>query len=67
VLLKSIASLRQLGPEIQWIHSDVTGDTIDCVYRAPDAATIEEHARPTGIPANRISPVSRVLDPANIE
>ena len=67
VSLKSIESLGQLGPEIQWIHSYVTDDKIYCVYRAPDEATVHEHARRTGIPANRVSMVSRVLDPVNIK
>jgi hypothetical protein len=65
--MKSIESLGQLGPEIQWIHSYVTDDKIYCVYRAPDEATVQEHARRTGIPANRVSPVSRVLDPVNMK
>jgi hypothetical protein len=67
VSLKSIESLGQLGPQIQWIHSYVTDDKIYCVYRAPDEATVQEHARRTGIPANKISSVSRVLDPVNMK
>jgi hypothetical protein len=34
-----------------------------CVYFAPDEATIEEHARRVGLPANRISAVRRLIDP----
>ena len=67
VSLKSIESLGQLGPQIQWLHSYVTEDKIYCVYLAPDEATVQEHARRTGIPANRISAVRRLLDPVNIK
>src|SRR5437667_10827474 len=37
---KSCSVLNQLGPQIQWIHSYVTGDKIYCVYRAPNEEMI---------------------------
>ena len=52
---KSVAVLKEMGVGIQWLHSYVTGDKVYCVYLAPDEATILEHARRTGLPANRIS------------
>ena len=64
---KSVSALRGLGHEIQWLHSYVTGDKLYCVYLAPDEATIQEHARLVGIPANRISAVRRLLDPSSAE
>ena len=67
VALKSIESLRQLGSQIQWLHSYVTEDKVYCVYLAPDEATVREHAQLTGIPANRISAVRRLLDPVNVK
>ena len=60
---KSVSVLKELGPEIQWLHSYVTGDKVYCVYLAPDEAIIHEHARRVGIPANRISAVRRLIDP----
>jgi hypothetical protein len=57
--------LRELGPEIQWVHSYVTDDKIYCVYLAPDEATVQEHAKRAGLPANRVSAVRRLLDPVN--
>lgn len=60
---KSIESLNSLGPQIQWLHSYVTENKIYCVYLAPDEGTVQEHARRTGIPANRVSAVRRLLDP----
>jgi len=60
---KSVSVLQAMGPEIQWLHSYVTGDKVYCIYLAPDEATIQEHARRVGIPANRISAVRRLLDP----
>jgi hypothetical protein len=67
VSLKSLESLGQLGPQIQWLHSYVTEDKIYCVYLAPDEAMIQEHARRAGVPANRISAVRRMLDPKTIK
>src|SRR6266699_1014016 len=64
---KSVNILRAMGPEIQWLHSYVTGDKVYCVYLAPDEATIQEHARRVGLPANRVSAVRRLLDPASAE
>ena len=60
---KSVKVLKGMGPEIQWLHSYVTGNKVYCVYLAPDEATIQEHARRAGVPANRISAVRRLIDP----
>jgi hypothetical protein len=60
---KSLTVLNQMGPEIQWLHSYVTGDKLYCVYLAPDEATVREHARIGGFPANRVSAVRRLIDP----
>ncbi len=67
VSLKSLETLNALGPKIQWLHSYVTENKVYCVYVAPDEATVQEHARRTGIPANRISAVRRLLDPVNMQ
>jgi hypothetical protein len=64
---KSCAVLRNLGPQIQWRESFVTDDKIYCVYVAPDEATILEHARQGGFPANRISRVRAIIDPTTSE
>jgi Protein of unknown function (DUF4242) len=64
---KSLSVLKAMGPEIQWLHSYVTGDKVYCVYMASDEATIREHASRVGIPANRISAVRRLLDPSSAE
>jgi len=66
VSLKSLEALGSLGPQIQWLHSYVTENKIYCVYLAPDEGTVQEHARRTGIPANRVSAVRRLLDPVNM-
>lgn len=64
---KSVGVLKEMGPEIQWLQSYVTGDKVYCVYLAPDEATIREHARRGGFPANRISAVRRMIDPTTAE
>jgi len=60
---KSNAVLRDLGTDIQWVQSYVAGDKIYCVYTAPSEALIRSHAERSGFPANRITPVSAVIDP----
>jgi hypothetical protein len=64
---KSCSVLRDLGPEVQWLESYVTDDKVYCVYIAPNAESIAEHARRGGFPANRISEVRTVIDPTTAE
>ncbi|HEY4299878.1 MAG TPA: DUF4242 domain-containing protein [Candidatus Didemnitutus sp.] len=64
---KSCAVLKELGPQINWVESYVTGDKIYCVYIAPDEKTVREHATRGGFPANRVSAVSRMIDPTTAE
>ncbi len=64
---KSVNVLKEMGPEIQWLHSYVAGDKVYCVYLAPDEATIREHAKKVGLPANRVSAVRRLIDPSSAE
>ena len=64
VSLRSLKTLHEMGPQIQWLHSYVTEDKMYCVYLAPDEDTIREHARRTGVPANRVAAVRHLIDPA---
>jgi len=59
---KSCDALRKVGPQIYWVQSFVTPDKTYCLYVAPNKALIEEHARLSGFPANRISEVTRIID-----
>jgi hypothetical protein len=63
---KSCRALRDL-PEVQWLQSYVTGDKLYCVYISPSEALIQEHARQSGFPANRISLVTQIIDPTTAE
>lgn len=63
----SCSVLRDLGPEIQWVHSYVTDDKIYCIYRAPSADLIRDHAERGGFPANSISEVRATIDPTTAE
>lgn len=60
---KSNRVLREMGPDIQWVHSYVAGDKIYCIYNATSEALVREHAARSGFPANKITPVSMVVDP----
>lgn len=64
---KSVEVLKKLGPQIQWVHSYVTGDRIYCIYIAPNEELIREHARQAGLPADCISDVKRIIDPITAE
>ena len=59
--------LRNLGPDIQWVHSYVTDDKIYCIYRAPSEELIRQHADTAGFPANSISQVRATIDPTTAD
>ena len=59
----SCGVLRNMGPEIQWQQSFVTGDKIYCVYLAPNEEMVLEHARQGGFPANVVSEIKTIIDP----
>lgn len=63
----SCGVLRELGSQIQWVHSYVTDDKIYCIYIAPDEETIRKHAQMGGFPANRVSQVRSTIDPTTAE
>ncbi|WP_309660779.1 DUF4242 domain-containing protein [Sphingomonas sp.] len=63
----SCSVLRDLGPEIQWVHSYVTDNKIYCIYRAPSEDLIRRHADTAGFPANSISQVRATIDPTTAE
>ncbi len=59
--------LNKMGAGIQWVQSYVTDNKIYCVYIAPNTEMIEEHARESGFPANKISEIKAVIDPTTAE
>ena len=64
---KSCEVISKMGTNIQWLHSYVTDDKIYSVYIAPDKESIQLHAKLGGVPANKISLVSLVIDPTTAE
>ena len=64
---KSCSVLDAMGPQIQWLHSYVTGDKIYCVYIAPNEEAVRTHAKNGGFPANSIAEIRSVIDPTTAE
>jgi len=64
---RSCAVLKELGPSIQWVQSYVTEDKVTCVYIAPNADLIREHAKRGGFPAERVLEVGAIIDPTTAE
>jgi Protein of unknown function (DUF4242) len=60
----SCTVLKEMGPQIEWIQSYVTGNKIYCIYKAENAELIREHARKGGFPANTITELSSMISPA---
>lgn len=63
----SCSVLQNLGPAIQWVQSYVTEDKITCVYIAPNAELVREHARQGGFPADRVMEVQTIIDPTTAD
>jgi len=61
---KSCSVLKDMGPQIQWIQSYVTGNKIFCVYKAENEDLIREHAKKGGFPANVITEINTTISPA---
>ena len=64
---RSCNVLTGMGPQIQWLETYVTDDKLYCVYIAPDADMVREHARQGGFPANHISEVKTIIDPTTAD
>ena len=64
---KSCSVLEELGPQVQWVHSYVTGDKIYCVYNATSEDLVREHARRAGFPADSVARVMAIIDPTTAE
>ena len=58
----SCGVLKDMGSDIEWLHSYVTGDKIYCVYRATSEELVREHAEKGGFPANSVATVSTIID-----
>jgi hypothetical protein len=61
---QSCGILREMGPHIQWMHSYITDNKVYCVYVADSEDDIKEHAKRGSYPANKISEVRGMIDPA---
>jgi len=59
----SNTALAELAPKVQWQESFVAADKTFCVYLAESEDAIREHARLSGFPASRITPIIRLIDP----
>ncbi|MES2431731.1 MAG: DUF4242 domain-containing protein [Bacteroidota bacterium] len=63
----SCGVLKEMGPQIIWDHSYVTGDKIFCVYKAENEELVREHGKKGGFPVTRVYEVNTVISPATAE
>lgn len=63
----SCTILKEMGPQIQWVHSYVTGNKLFCIYKAASEELIRQHAKKGGFPANVITEVSSIISPATAD
>jgi hypothetical protein len=60
---QSNGALAKLAGKVQWVQSYVVDDKTFCVYLAESEAVVQEHARLSGFPANKVTEVRAVIDP----
>jgi uncharacterized protein DUF4242 len=59
----SCNALSKLYGKVQWEHSYVVDDKTFCIYLAENEASVQEHARLSGFPANKVTEVRTIIDP----
>ena len=60
---KSNEALAKLNGRVQWVESFIAADKTYCIYLAENEDAVNEHARISGFPANRITEVPGVITP----
>lgn len=56
-------ALAELEGRAQWVQSFVADDKTFCIYLAENEEAVQEHARLSGFPANKITEVRTTIDP----
>ena len=64
---RSCAVVKEMGSNIQWVHSYVTGNKLYCIYKAENEELIREHAKKGGFPVNSISEVASLFSPSTAD
>lgn len=59
----SNAALDKLSGKVQWVESYVVEDKTYCVYLADSEAMVQEHAKLSGFPANKVTEVRTIISP----
>jgi len=59
----SNGALAKLAGKVQWVQSYVVDDKTFCIYLAENEAAVQEHAKLSGFPANKVSEVKGIIDP----
>lgn len=65
--LQSVRALKEIGTDIQWVHSYISENRTHCVYVADNEELIYKHAEKSGFPVKKIYPVSYILEPVSAE
>jgi hypothetical protein len=59
----SNSALAKLSGKAQWMQSYVVDDKTFCIYLADGEASVREHAKLSGFPANKVTEVRTIIDP----
>lgn len=64
---KSCTVVKEIGPQIVWLHSYVAGNKIYCVYKAENEELLRTHAKKGGFPITTITEINSTIGPATAE
>ena len=59
----SNGALAKLAGRVQWVQSYVVDDKTFCIYVAENEQLVQEHAKLSGFPANKVTEVRSIIDP----
>ena len=59
----SNGALAKLAGKAQWEHSYVVDNKTFCIYLAENENAVQEHAKLSGFPANKVTEVRTIIDP----
>ncbi len=59
--------LRELSPDVHWMHSYITDDKIVCGYQSTGTDLIREHGHRGGFPVDAVLQIRATFDPSTAE
>jgi hypothetical protein len=64
IVRTSNAILEPLRPKVQWVQSYIAADKTFCLFLAESEETLRRYIEKSDFPADKITQITRVIDPS---